>query len=177
MASLQNCSTKHDTLECNEGSILPDFRALSVILQSLTNNDGDGRIILSRSQTTCSRQGGYIKYVMLSGEKIFSEVLPKLLILFWLDVLFPYIDNLILISLQIVNQAHAVLLAGGTLQPIEETRERLFPWLPTNQLQFFSCSHIVPPESILPVAVSCGPSGQSFDFSYSSRSSLIMVSI
>ncbi|XP_041015216.1 ATP-dependent DNA helicase DDX11 [Juglans microcarpa x Juglans regia] len=148
MASLQNCSTKHDTSECNEGSILPDFRALSNMLQSLTNNDGDGRIILSRSQTTCSRQGGYIKYVMLSGEKIFSEI---------------------------VNQAHAVLLAGGTLQPIEETRERLFPWLPTNQLQFFSCSHIVPPESILPVAVSCGPSGQSFDFSYSSRSSLIMI--
>lgn len=76
-----------------------------------------------------------------------------------------------------MDQAHAVLLAGGTLQPIEETRERLFPWLPPNQLHFFTCSHIVPPESILPVAVSRGPSGQSFDFSYSSRSSLIMVSV
>lgn len=75
-----------------------------------------------------------------------------------------------------MDEAHAVILAGGTLQPIEETRERLFPWLPPNQLHFFSCSHIVPPESILPIAVSRGPSGQSFDFSYSSRSSLVMVS-
>ncbi|XP_059455898.1 uncharacterized protein LOC132186105 isoform X2 [Corylus avellana] len=150
MASLQKCTAHTNTGECSEeGSTLSGFRALSDMLQSLTNNDGDGRIIVSRSRPRCSRQqGGYIKFVMLSGEKIFSEI---------------------------VDQAHAVVLAGGTLQPIEETRERLFPWLPPNELHFFSCSHIVPPESILPVAVSCGPSGQSFDFSYGSRSSSIMI--
>uniref|UniRef100_A0A2N9EY99 Helicase ATP-binding domain-containing protein n=1 Tax=Fagus sylvatica TaxID=28930 RepID=A0A2N9EY99_FAGSY len=149
-ASLQKCSAHSDTGECSEvESTLSGFRALSDMLLSLTNNNGDGKIIVSRSQPTCSgQQGGYIKYVMLTGEKIFSEI---------------------------VDQAHAVLLAGGTLQPIEETRERLFPWLPPNQLHFFSCIHIVPPESILPVAVSRGPSGQSFDFSYSSRSSAIMI--
>lgn len=76
-----------------------------------------------------------------------------------------------------MEQAHAVILAGGTLQPIEETRERLFPWLSPNKFHFFSCSHIVPPESILPVALSCGPTGKSFDFSYGSRSSSAMVSI
>ena len=75
-----------------------------------------------------------------------------------------------------MDQAHAVILTGGTLQPIEEKRERLFPWLTSDQFHFFSCSHIIPPESILPVALSHGPSGQSFDFSYSSRSSSIMVS-
>lgn len=69
-----------------------------------------------------------------------------------------------------------MVLAGGTLQPIEETRERLFPQLSSNELQFFSCSHIVPPESILPLTISRGPSGRSFDFSYNSRSSPIMVS-
>jgi hypothetical protein len=41
----------------------------------------------------------------------------------------------------------------------------------------FSCGHIAPPESIMPIAVSRGPSGRSFDFSYSSRSSADMVSI
>ncbi|KAM5579028.1 hypothetical protein ABKV19_009028 [Rosa sericea] len=132
-----------------ERSTLSSFQALADFLLSLTNKDGDGRIIISRTKPTCSgQQGGYIKYVMLTGEKIFSEI---------------------------VEQAHAVLLAGGTLQPIEETRERLFPWLPLNQLHFFSCSHIVPPESILPVAVARGPSGQPFDFSYSSRRSSIMI--
>lgn len=75
-----------------------------------------------------------------------------------------------------MDQAHAVILAGGTLQPVEETRERLFPWLPPDQLHFFSCGHIIPSENILPIAVSHGPTGQSFDFSYSSRGSSVMVS-
>ncbi|KAM2016374.1 hypothetical protein ACFX16_046794 [Malus domestica] len=132
-----------------ERSTLSSFQALANFLLSLTNKDGDGRIIISKTSPTCpGEEGGYIKYVMLTGDNIFSEI---------------------------VDQAHAVVLAGGTLQPIEETRERLFPWLPLNQLQFFSCCHIVPPESILPVAVSRGPSGHTFDFSYSSRRSSIMI--
>ncbi|KAB2612824.1 ATP-dependent RNA helicase DDX11 [Pyrus ussuriensis x Pyrus communis] len=132
-----------------ERSTLSSFQALANFLLSLTNKDGDGRIIISKTSPTCpGEEGGYIKYVMLTGDNIFSEI---------------------------VDQAHAVVLAGGTLQPIEETRERLFPWLPLNQLQFFSCSHIVPPESILPVAVSRGPSGHTFDFSYSSRRSSITI--
>ncbi|XP_042475698.1 ATP-dependent DNA helicase DDX11 isoform X2 [Macadamia integrifolia] len=128
---------------------LSGFQALVDVLSSLTNNDGDGRIIISRRRDICSsKQEGYIKYVMLAGEKIFSEI---------------------------TNQAHAVVLAGGTLQPMEETRARLFPWIPPDQLHFFSCCHIVPPESILPIAVSHGPSGLSYDFSYSSRSSRVMI--
>lgn len=70
-----------------------------------------------------------------------------------------------------------MILAGGTLQPIEETKERLFPLLPPNRLHFFSCDHIVSSENILPIAVSRGPSGQSFDFSFSARSSPRMVNV
>ncbi|PKI71046.1 hypothetical protein CRG98_008627 [Punica granatum] len=130
-------------------STLSSFRALADMLLSLTYKNGDGRIIISRARTTASGlQGGYIKYVMLTGEKIFSEV---------------------------ADEAHAVILAGGTLQPVEETRERLFPWLPLDQLNFFSCNHIVPRESILPVAVSRGPTGRFVDFSYTSRSSPAVI--
>ncbi|KAJ9568323.1 hypothetical protein OSB04_004289 [Centaurea solstitialis] len=146
-------SLKDTTLqdkECRvEGSILSAFRALAGILLSLTNHDSDGRIILSRKRPTdAAQQGGYLKYVMLTGEKIFHEI---------------------------VNEAHAVVLAGGTLQPIEETRERLFPWLQPDQLHFFSCGHIISSDNILPISVSHGPSGQSLDFSYSSRSTSAMV--
>ncbi|XP_010254122.1 PREDICTED: ATP-dependent DNA helicase DDX11 [Nelumbo nucifera] len=149
-ASLQRGSVLDDDGKSGgEGSTLSAFHSLLDFLLSLTNSDGDGRIIISRKKSTYpGQQEGYLKYVMLAGEKIFSEI---------------------------VDQAHAVILAGGTLQPIEETRERLFPWLLPEQLNFFSCGHIVPPESILPIAVSHGPSGLSFDFSYSSRSSPIMI--
>ncbi|CAN8233350.1 unnamed protein product [Cochlearia groenlandica] len=144
VAMMQKDSVAHE-----EMSKLTSFRAFSDMLVALTHYNGDGRIIISKmTSSTFSQQEGYIKYVMLTGAKLFSEV---------------------------VDEAHAVILAGGTLQPVEETRERLFPWLPSNQLQFFSCSHIVPPESIMPIAVSHGPSGQSFDFSHSSRSSKGMI--
>ncbi|KAK4395254.1 ATP-dependent DNA helicase DDX11 [Sesamum angolense] len=138
-----------DGVVTEEESAVSGFRALANILSSLTNNDTDGRIIVSRPKQTCSGlEGGYLKYVMLNGEKIFSEV---------------------------VDQAHAVILAGGTLQPIEETKERLFPSLQLDRLPFFSCGHIIPSENILPVVVKHGPSGRSFDFSYKSRRSSTMI--
>ncbi|KAF3641252.1 putative Peroxidase 48-like [Capsicum annuum] len=142
-------ASKNDGESSHDESALSGFQALVSILLSLTNKDGDGRIIISRTKPKCSmEQGGFLKYVMLTGEKIFSEIL---------------------------NQAHAVILAGGTLQPIEETKERLFPWLPPDQLHFFSCGHIIPSENILPIVVPQGPSGHSFDFSYSVRSSSVMI--
>ncbi|GFP99921.1 probable ATP-dependent RNA helicase ddx11 [Phtheirospermum japonicum] len=139
-----------DKVVIEEESAISGFRALADILSSLIHKDSDGKIIVSRPATqTCNGlERGHIKYVMLTGEKIFSEV---------------------------VDQAHAVILAGGTLQPIEETKERLFPSLQLNQLPFFACGHVIPSENILPVAVKCGPSGQSFDFSYKSRGSSTMI--
>ncbi|MFS7974276.1 putative RNA helicase chromatin remodeling SNF2 family [Helianthus anomalus] len=137
------------SLQNDTTSVLSAFRALAGILLSLTNHDSDGRIIISRKKPTESgQQGGYLKYVMLTGEKIFHEI---------------------------VNEAHAVVLAGGTLQPIEETRMRLFPWLAQDQLHFFSCGHIISSDNILPISVSTGPTGQPFDFSYSCRSTSAMV--
>ncbi|KAL5975897.1 hypothetical protein ACLOJK_020225 [Asimina triloba] len=137
------------TNSSTEGSSLSGFQALADFLLSLTNNDSDGRVIISRlTPAYFGQQEAYLKYIMLAGEKIFSEI---------------------------VDQAHAVVLAGGTLQPIEETKERLFPCLPLDRFHFFSCNHVVPSESILPITVSHGPSGSSFDFSYNSRSSATMI--
>lgn len=74
-ASLYNESTLKDGDEsCEEGSSLSAFQALADMLLSLTNNDGDGRIIISRRSTGSGQEGGYLKYVMLTGEKLFSEV-------------------------------------------------------------------------------------------------------
>lgn len=72
--------------------------------------------------------------------------------------------------MQVVDQAHAVILAGGTLQPVEELRYRLFPHLQENRVHSFSCGHIVPAENVLAIAVARGPTGKFFDFTYQSRS-------
>ncbi|CAL9190890.1 uncharacterized protein LOC103988399 [Musa acuminata AAA Group] len=149
LAGLQRDSIHSDSQgNDTEGSILSGFQALADIIISLGNNDRDGRILLSGLKLADQREEKYIKFVMLSGERIFSEIL---------------------------DQSYAVILAGGTLQPIEETRVRLFPSLSLEQVHFYTCNHIVPPESILPISVSRGPSGINFDFSYNSRSSLNMI--
>lgn len=131
-----------------QGSAISGFQALVDILISLSNNDPDGRMIVSKQQLSSQVEEGYIKFVMLSADKIFSEIL---------------------------DEVHAVVLTGGTLQPVEEARMRLFPGLLSNKIHFFSCNHIVPPENILPITVSRGPSGINFDFSYNSRSSPSMM--
>ncbi|XP_042433064.1 ATP-dependent DNA helicase DDX11-like [Zingiber officinale] len=150
LASLQShnsiCSDSQNNSE--EGSILSGFQTLDNIIISLVHNDRDGRILLSRPKLSGQKEEGYIKFMMLSGHTIFSEVL---------------------------DQAYAVVLAGGTLQPIEETRVRLFPNLSRDEVHFYTCNHIVPPESILPIVVSHGPSGIDFDFSYNSRNSSNMI--
>lgn len=71
-------SLQNDNFALHESSILSSFRALAGLLLSLTNHDSDGRIILSRKKPKDSKQqGGYLKYVMLTGEKIFHEVCFK----------------------------------------------------------------------------------------------------
>lgn len=67
-----NCNS----LSKDGGSTLSGFRALLDMLLSLTNKNVDGRIIVSQTRTKgLGEQDGYIKYVMLTGEKLFSEVL------------------------------------------------------------------------------------------------------
>ncbi|RLN00731.1 putative ATP-dependent RNA helicase DDX11 [Panicum miliaceum] len=130
--------------EHDEGSSISCFQALIDFLCSLMNSNDDGRIIVAKQKLSGQPEEAYLKFVMLCAEKLFSEV---------------------------TRDAYAVILAGGTLQPIEETRLRLCPSLPPADIKFFSCNHIVPPESILPIAVTRGPSGMTFDFSYNLRSS------
>ncbi|XBJ08501.1 hypothetical protein VPH35_013790 [Triticum aestivum] len=141
------CNLNHGQ-QHGEGSSITSFQALTDLLRSLLYCNDDGRIIVARHKPGGQPEDAYIKFVMLCAEKTFSEV---------------------------TDDAHVVIMAGGTLQPIEETRLRLFPGLLPSDIKFFSCNHIVPPESILPIAVTCGPSGKKFDFSHSSRSSLNMI--
>ncbi|KAM0838801.1 hypothetical protein ACQ4PT_060731 [Festuca glaucescens] len=78
----------------DEGSSIARFQALANCLRSLLNYNDDGRIIVAQQKPGGQPEDAYIKFVMLCAEKTFSEV---------------------------TDDAHAVIMAGGTLQPIEET--------------------------------------------------------
>nr|CAD7567514.1 unnamed protein product [Timema californicum] len=73
----------------------------------------------------------------------------------------------------------SVIVAGGTMQPLEEFKEQLFlsAGADSSRIVEFSCGHVIPPENILPMAVTVGPSGKQLDFSYQARNTLAMVSL
>ncbi|KAK4556199.1 ATP-dependent DNA helicase chl1 [Recurvomyces mirabilis] len=68
---------------------------------------------------------------------------------------------------EIVEDARAVILAGGTMSPMDDYRQRLFPYLPS--LKIFSCGHLIPPSSLLVRAVASDEVGP-LEFSFKARS-------
>ncbi|QIW99732.1 hypothetical protein AMS68_005250 [Peltaster fructicola] len=67
----------------------------------------------------------------------------------------------------IVDEARAVILAGGTMSPMSDHIQQLFPHL--TDVRTLSCGHIVPASSLLVRTLPADASG-SLDFNYRTRS-------
>ena len=94
---------------------------------------------------------------------------------------------------EIVEDARAVILAGGTMSPVNSPRlhflfekslkcsqmddyvRHLFAYLDPARLKTFSCGHIIPKENLIAVPVAKGPGGIDFDFTYDKRNSPVMI--
>jgi len=112
-------------------------------LSTLATNFGDSRIVV-KSSTKLT--GSSIRFLLLDPASQFKEI---------------------------VQEAHSIVVAGGTMQPIQEFKEQLFIAAGANEsrVTHFSCDHVVPGDHILPTVVSCGPSGVQLDFSFQHRDS------
>ncbi|KAK1811294.1 ATP-dependent DNA helicase chl1 [Friedmanniomyces endolithicus] len=75
---------------------------------------------------------------------------------------------------EIVQDARAVILAGGTMSPMDDYRHQLFPYLPS--LVTFSCGHLIPPSNLLIRTMASDQAGP-LDFSYKSRGSAMIMRI
>lgn len=69
----------------------------------------------------------------------------------------------------ILEQARAVVLAGGTMRPTGVVVSQLAPSLPSESVRLFSCGHVVPDASILGVSIGRGPSGMPLEFTFKTR--------
>ena len=67
-----------------------------------------------------------------------------------------------------LDSAQAVVLASGTLAPVDSLRWQLFPQ-PPKPLHLFSCGHIVPRQAVLALRLGNGPSGRALDLRHGSR--------
>ncbi|EEB06601.2 ATP-dependent DNA helicase Chl1 [Schizosaccharomyces japonicus yFS275] len=68
----------------------------------------------------------------------------------------------------LAEQARSVILAGGTMSPMDEIAQLLFPSF-LDRVKQFSCGHIVPESNICTVVLSKGTGGTPFRFTYKNR--------
>ncbi|KAF6213519.1 hypothetical protein GE061_011239 [Apolygus lucorum] len=112
-------------------------------LSNLTMDYKEGRIVLKRDVTLGK---SVVKYLLLDPASVMKDV---------------------------IQSARSVILAGGTMKPFSEFRDRLFLACGANESRImeFSCGHVIPKDNIMPVIVSSGPSSQILDFSFQKRNS------
>ncbi|EEH39578.2 60S ribosomal protein L28 [Paracoccidioides lutzii Pb01] len=77
---------------------------------------------------------------------------------------------------EIVEDARAVILAGGTMSPMEDYADHLFPYLSSERLRTYSYGHVIPSDNLTAMPVTKGAFNTEFDFTYAKRNdeSLIM---
>ncbi|KAL4945329.1 hypothetical protein BDV06DRAFT_185020 [Aspergillus oleicola] len=76
---------------------------------------------------------------------------------------------------EIVEDARAVILAGGTMSPMSDYMNHLFSYVPKERLDTFSYGHVIPPENLTAHNLARGALGSEFDFTYEGRDSEKMI--
>ncbi|XP_051808029.1 ATP-dependent DNA helicase DDX11 [Acanthochromis polyacanthus] len=108
---------------------------------ALTNSNTDGRVVVHR-QGTLSESS--VKFLLLNPAVHFAQVL---------------------------KECRAVIIAGGTMQPVSDFKQELLfsAGVGEERITEFSCGHVIPPGNILPLVLCSGPSGQELDFTFQNR--------
>ncbi|KAL5332816.1 helicase C-terminal domain-containing protein [Aspergillus crustosus] len=76
---------------------------------------------------------------------------------------------------EIVEDARAVILAGGTMSPMSDYMNHLFSYVSNDRFDTFSYGHVIPSENLTALTLSRGVDGFAFDFTYHGRDSEKMI--
>ncbi|KAJ5454284.1 uncharacterized protein N7458_005240 [Penicillium daleae] len=76
---------------------------------------------------------------------------------------------------EIVEDARAVILAGGTMSPMSDYMNHLFSYVPPERLDTFSYGHVIPHTNLVAQSLTKGLMGSDFDFTYEARNSEKMI--
>ncbi|KAH0542102.1 hypothetical protein FGG08_003482 [Glutinoglossum americanum] len=96
---------------------------------------------------------------------------------------------------EVVEEARAVVLAGGTMSPVfplpftsrlenchrltaeqmSDYTNYLFAYVPPDRIRTLSCGHVIPAQNLLAWPVSRGPTGVNFEFTFEKRNSDVMI--
>ena len=70
---------------------------------------------------------------------------------------------------EILERARTVILAGGTISPLQSYINALLPGIPRERILIHSFPHIVPPENLCVSTLSKGPGGRGLVFDFTRR--------
>ncbi|XP_062509848.1 ATP-dependent DNA helicase DDX11-like [Corticium candelabrum] len=129
--------------ELSPDEILSSFPLVKNFLESLTSSDHDGRIIVTKSIALAASS---LKFLLLNPSTHFSDL---------------------------VRECRAIVLAGGTMQPSSEFTRQLFlpAGVQADHILEFTCGHVIPPDNLLAVGFSTGPTDVKLDFRMETRGS------
>jgi len=126
----------------------PPVLQLAAFLRAISNPDDDGRVLIRRTTNTETGRAAGLKYLLLNPERHFREI---------------------------VTGARSVVLAGGTLQPLQWLLGQLLEPAQMPRVEYFSCGHVIPPGNLQLATLCAGPTGVTFEFTYANRSSTEML--
>lgn len=69
----------------------------------------------------------------------------------------------------IVEEARAVILAGGTMSPMSDYEQHLLSYLAPSKIMTLSCGHVIPSSNLLAAPVVHTSSSRDFDFTFEAR--------
>ncbi|KAI4290381.1 MAG: hypothetical protein L6R35_000345 [Caloplaca aegaea] len=76
---------------------------------------------------------------------------------------------------EVVDDARAVVLAGGTMSPMGDYARHLFSYVPPERLKTWSCGHIIPEDNLFVRCIGQSSDGMELDFSFAKRESMPMI--
>jgi chromosome transmission fidelity protein 1 len=76
----------------------------------------------------------------------------------------------------VVESARAVILAGGTMSPMDDYTKHLFPYLDPERITTLSCGHVIPAENLIAWPVSKAFGNVELDFTFAKRNQPALLS-
>ena len=124
---------------------IPVLTHVQNFLLTLMNPSAEGRFFYEHTE---DRKDAVLRYMLLDPTNHFREI---------------------------VEEARAVILVGGTMSPMEDYIQHLFSYVDPARIMTLSCGHVIPPSNLVAWPLITSHDGIEFDFTFSRRNSTAMI--
>uniref|UniRef100_H2UNJ7 ATP-dependent DNA helicase DDX11 n=1 Tax=Takifugu rubripes TaxID=31033 RepID=H2UNJ7_TAKRU len=142
-----SAADQQGSLEAEKALAASPMMQVEGFFMALTSSNTDGRVVVNNQGIVIKSS---VKFLLLNPAVHFAQIL---------------------------KECRAVVIAGGTMQPVSDFKQELLfsAGVGEERIVEFSCGHVIPPENILPLVLCNGPSGQELDFTFQNRDSPHMM--